>query len=253
MKETHWGEKDTAKWYDRIVGESGHYYHQSVIFPNLIRLLDLNSASKVLDLGCGQGILARQIPKEISYTGIDFSKPLIQTAKEYKNPNAYFLVADICKPLPLEKRDFTHATILLALQNVAHPEKALQAASHHLIKGGSLFLVLNHPCFRIPRQSHWGIDEQKKIQYRRIDRYLSPLKIPVLTNPGKGQKSEQTFSFHHSLSDISKFLHNSGFCISLIEEWTSDKKSTGKTAVMENRARLEFPLFLAIKAKKCNN
>ena len=34
------------------------------------------------------------------------------------------------------------------------------------------------------------------------------------------------------------------------EEWISDKRSMGKRAGMENRAREEFPLFLAILAKK---
>jgi len=38
--------------------------------------------------------------------------------------------------------------------------------------------------------------------------------------------------------------------ISDLEEWTSDKVSAGKSARAENRARSEFPLFLAIKAVK---
>jgi hypothetical protein len=35
-----------------------------------------------------------------------------------------------------------------------------------------------------------------------------------------------------------------------MEEWVSDKKSTGKFATVENRARAEFPLFLTLKMKK---
>jgi len=38
--------------------------------------------------------------------------------------------------------------------------------------------------------------------------------------------------------------------IANLEEWTSDKVSFGKSARSENRARREFPLFLAIKAVK---
>jgi len=35
-----------------------------------------------------------------------------------------------------------------------------------------------------------------------------------------------------------------------MEEWISDKKSTGAKARMENRSREEFPLFLALLAQK---
>jgi hypothetical protein len=35
-----------------------------------------------------------------------------------------------------------------------------------------------------------------------------------------------------------------------MEEWTSDKVSVGKAAKGENRARAEFPLFMAIRAVK---
>jgi hypothetical protein len=107
---------------------------------------------------------------------------------------------------------------------------------------------MNHPCFRVPRQSSWGVDEQKKLQYRRIDRYMEPLKIPIQTHPGQGDKSPQTWSFHHPLSTYVEGLSKSGFVIEKIEEWLSDKLSTGGKAKMENRSRLEFPLFLTIYA-----
>jgi hypothetical protein len=109
---------------------------------------------------------------------------------------------------------------------------------------------MNHPCFRIPRQSSWKVDDEQKIQYRRIDRYTSPMKIPIQAHPSKGQSSATTWSFHHPLASYSQWLNETGFVIELIEEWHSNKVSTGKAAKMENRSREEIPLFLAIKAKK---
>lgn len=249
-KDTGWGHVD--KWYDEIVGKEGHYYHQHVILPRLLPLLDLASFSSpsFLDLACGQGVLARHLPASVSYTGIDLSAPFIASAKKLQTRSQQFLTGDICKPLPIPKEAFSHAAIILALQNVAHPELALKNAALHLIERGRLVIVLNHPCFRIPRQSQWGLDEKKKLQYRRVDRYLSPLKIPIQTHPSQGKGSSTTHSFHHSLSDYSRFLAQAGFVIELIEEWASDKVSTGKAARMENRAREEFPLFLTIVAIK---
>lgn len=247
---TDWESVD--KWYDQIVGKEGHYYHQHIILPKLLPLLDFKSFEKpsLLDLACGQGILASHLPHGVAYTGVDLSPSLIAAAQRKKNKNQTFVVGDICQPLAIEKKDFTHSSIVLALQNVAQPAKALLNASKHLVKGGLLAIVLNHPCFRIPRQSSWVVDMSKKLQSRRIDRYLSPLKIPIQMHPGKGGTSETTWSFHHSLSDYSRFLAEAGFATILLEEWTSDKMSTGKNAKMENLARTEFPLFLTFLAQK---
>lgn len=246
MEKTDW--ESSSRWYDDLVGCKGHYYHQHVVLPGTLKLLDLNKDSTLLDLACGQGILARATPKDIPYLGIDGSFSLIQSAKKLnRNKLHQFREGDITKALPIEEK-FSHATIILALQNLARPDLALKEAAKSLSAGGTLVMVLNHPCFRIPRQSHWGIDESKKLQYRKIDRYLTALQIPIQTHPGK-KESTTSLTFHHSLTDISRFLFEAGFTIQLMQEWISDKKSAGKNAKMENRAREEFPLFLALKCK----
>ena len=244
--------ESVSSWYNKSVGKEGHYYHQKIVLPGVLRLLELHKTPNptLLDLACGQGILARFLPKETSYAGIDLSESLIRAAKQEATKNQHFFVGDVTAKLPVEKQDFTHATFILALQNIKEPARALTNASSHIKKGGMLILVLNHPCFRIPRQSSWQVDQTKKIQYRRVDRYLSPLSIPILAHPGKGGKSEHTLSFHHPLSTYSLWLKEAGFAIELIEEWCSDKQSEGGAAAMENRARAEFPLFLALTARK---
>jgi ubiquinone/menaquinone biosynthesis C-methylase UbiE len=251
----NFGWQKVAPWYNKITeGGRGHYYHQHVVIPGVLRLLELKSGSKLLDLACGNGVLAKAIPKNVEYTGIDIAPSLIKEAQRTdQNPNHKYLIADITKPLiPLEAKGSltgTHATIVLALQNIQNPEKALKNASDHLLPGSNLVIVLNHPAFRIPRQSSWGIDESRKIQYRRVDKYMSPMDIPINMNPSD-RNSPITMSYHHPLSDYSKMLKDAGFVIDLIEEWTSDKESEGQAARMENRSRSEIPLFLAISAVK---
>lgn len=237
----------SEKWYSSCVGEKGHYYHQSVVIPNALRLL--GNFHSLLDLGCGQGVLARHLNEKVDYLGVDLSKELIASAKKLtKNRN--FLVADATQPIPVEKTDFDRASFLLSLQNMEKGEGAIQTAARHLKKNGQLLIVLNHPCFRIPRQTSWDVDEKMKLQYRRINSYLSAQEIPIQTNPGKGAKSETTFSYHHPLSTYSSWLQNAKFAIMSMEEWCSDKKSEGSRARMEDRARREIPLFLAIVAVK---
>lgn len=246
MDETSW--ESVTNWYDKSVGKEGHYYHQQVIIPKLLSLIDFKKPVHLLDLACGQGILARQLPKKTAYTGIDLSKSLIQAAKKY-DPQGKYLVQDVTESINLEPV-FTHATIVLALQNIAEPAKVIQNAYRLLQPKGRFIIILNHPCFRIPRQSGWGIDEARKLQYRRVDTYMSQLKIPIQMNPSQGEKSANTLSFHRPLSFYSKALADNGFTIRLIDEWISDKVSTGKTARMENRAREEIPMFLCLVAEK---
>lgn len=248
---TSW--EPVEKWYKEAVGDEGHYYHQHVVIPGVLRLLALDKtpSASLLDLACGQGILGRQIPKGIDYTGIDISPSLLKAAKQTdKNQNHEYLLGDVLKPLPIKKKDFTHAAIVLAIQNFEEPLLALQNAAKHLAPKGHLVIAMNHPCFRVLRQSSWKVDEVQKIQYRRIDRYSSPLKIPIQAHPSKGEQSSTTWSFHHPLAAYSLWLNQAGFAIELIEEWHSNKVSTGKAAKMENRSREEIPLFLAIKAIK---
>ncbi len=237
------------KWYSGCVGEKGHYYHQTVVLPNTLRMLKVPENGSLLDLGCGQGVLARSLPASVEYTGIDLSKQLIEEAKRMtKQKNCRFIAADATKKLPLEKRDFDRACCILSLQNMEHGEGAIQSAARHLRVEGRLLLILNHPCFRIPRQSGWGVDEKAKLQYRRMNGYMSPMEIPLQINPGKGEKSEIFHSYHNPLSVYMKWLSKAGFYIDALEEWISDKKSEGAKARMEDRARREIPLFLALGA-----
>jgi ubiquinone/menaquinone biosynthesis C-methylase UbiE len=247
-KSTSWS--PVAKWYTGIVGDSGHYFHEHVILPSLKLLLDPVGGESVLDVGCGQGVYARTLPHNVDYTGIDASKELILEAKKLtKNAKQVYYVADATKGLPVPAESFDHAVCILAIQNMQDGAAALSNIGASLKKGGDLVIVMNHPSFRIPRQSSWGKDEAQKLEYRRVNRYLSPLEIPINAHPGLAD-SPMTWTYHAPLEYYVKAIKKAGMMITDLEEWTSDKKSVGKAAKGENRARAEFPLFLAIRAVK---
>ncbi len=248
MPKTSWS--SVAKWYGDLVGAGGHYYHQHVILPRLKQLLVAHDSESVLDIGCGQGVYARTLPPGVLYTGIDASKSLITQAKKLdENKNHKYFVADATRGLPVPSNSFDLAVALLSLQNMQDAHSAITHIAFSLKIRGEVVIVLNHPAFRIPRQSSWGKDETNKLEYRRINRYLSPLEIPINAHPGD-KTSPLTWSYHQPLEYYVKALKNAGMVVTDLEEWTSDKISHGKVAKAENRARAEFPLFLAIKAVK---
>jgi len=251
MKDSSW--ESSHSWYDQIVGEKGHYYHQKVIFPAVLRILQLKAGDVLLDLGCGQGAFAQHLPKGVSYTGIDLSRSLIKKGRERAQKESTFVVGDITQPLSLQLNLVSHITAILSLQNVQDPQGVFQNAFRFLKPKGKFLLLLNHPCFRIPRQSSWGLDVTKKLQYRRIDRYMTPLTIPIHTHPSKCKGKDgraMTYSFHFPLSAYVQGLSRAGFMTETMEEWVSDKKSYGTRGKIENFSRLEFPLFLMILASR---
>ncbi|MDN3504113.1 MAG: methyltransferase domain-containing protein [Rhabdochlamydiaceae bacterium] len=247
-KETSW--QGVAKWYDQYLTDDGHYFHREIILPKLEKILKFKQGNSLLDVGCGQGILSRTLPKGIKYLGLDSSKTLIKLAQDRtKIKEHQFMVADATKDFNLEQK-FSHAAIILALQNMKDPAKVIKQISLHLNPKGKLIIVLNHPCFRIPRQSSWEFDEGKKLQYRRVDRYMGSMEIPIQMTPSLGSKSPLTYSFHHSLSDYSTMLKKGGLSILEMHEWCSEKLSEGKRAKAENRCRKEFPMFLCFVCER---
>ena len=132
-----------------------------------------------------------------------------------------------------------------------HPIAPVFAAAARLLRpGGRLVLVMTHPCFRGPKETSWGWDAQRDVQYRRVDRYLVPRKTPIVTHPGSAPGG-YTWTFHKPLEAYARALRGAGLLIDAIEEWPSHKTSEpGPRAHAENTARKEIPLFLAVRALK---
>ncbi|WP_348664098.1 class I SAM-dependent methyltransferase [Chlamydia vaughanii] len=248
-KSTSW--EPIAEGYHKIVQSEGHYYHKEVILPNLLPLLSLSDEDSLVDIGCGQGILERAIPKGCRYLGVDISPSLLSIAKKMRKSRSHeFLVQDLTKKIETPNAEaFSHAVAILSLQNMEFPDQAIKNTAKLLETQGRFLIVLNHPCFRIPRVSSWYYDENKKLMSRKIDRYLSSMTIPIVAHPGKKQ-SATSLSFHFPLSYWIQTLSKFGFVIDSMEEWISPKKSLGKRAKAENLCREEFPLFLLISCIK---
>jgi len=247
-KDTSWNK--VASWYDQLVGEKGSDYHEQVIIPGSLKLLNPQKHEKILDVACGQGVLCRELAKKGSdITGIDASPNLIKIAKQRSSDIKYF-TADAKSLKMFEDNSFDKVSCIMAIQNMDPLEPVISEMNRVLKPNGKLLLVTSHPCFRIPRQSGWGFDENRKLQYRRIDSYMSEMKIPIKMHPG-ANPNLVTWTFHRPLSSYFKALNSKGFAIVNLEEWITHRKNQpGKNQEAENRSRKEIPLFLAMLAEK---
>lgn len=238
------GWDNVATWYDGWMGKDGSRHHQNFAIPALLNSLDLNPSQSLLDIGCGSGVLAPYLAaKGIHYTGVDISPKLIAIAKRNHGKSGKFLLGDARKlPKLFAPNSFDACSFLLSIQDMNPLETVLQSASAVLATGGIVAILMTHPCFRIPRQSGWGYEDGRKLHYRRIDRYLSPLNIPM-----KQHNQGATISFHRPLSAYINALAEAGFVVDKMDEITGDIAAESKA---ERLIQAEIPLFMALRARK---
>ena len=246
-KQTLWDQ--ASRWYDSLVGMSGSDYHQTIVMPGVLKLLELKAGRRVLDLACGQGVFSRfLLEKKIKPEGLDSSEELLRMARAHSVKPITYHLGNAGDGKLLDGQEFDGIACLLAVQNMEKVEPVFQNVARWLKPKGKFVMVLTHPCFRIPRQTHWGWDDEKKIEYRRVDRYANEMKIPILTPPFI-DKVNFTMTYHRPLQNYFSALLKAGLCVDSLEEWMSNKESApGKRSRGENRARKEVPLFMAIRA-----
>ncbi|MEK7460215.1 MAG: class I SAM-dependent methyltransferase [Patescibacteria group bacterium] len=249
IKKTSWG--GVAGWYDQLLEKNDDTYQTNVVLPNLVRALEIRKGLRVLDLACGQGFFSRAFALEgAEVAGVDISSELIDLAKKQSPKEIKYFVRSADDLSVFQDGYFERITIVLSIQNIEAPHKVFKECARILAPQGKLFIVLNHPAFRVPKESSWGYDESTNIQYRRIDRYMSESKVEIDMNPSR-PGSVKTISFHRPLQYYFKTLANAGFATTRLEEWLSHRESGhGPKKEAEDRARMEIPLFLFLEAQK---
>jgi ubiquinone/menaquinone biosynthesis C-methylase UbiE len=236
-----------ATWYDGWVGDQGSRYHQALAVPAAMDLLQLEPGESVLEIGSGQGVLAPKVAAVGGhYTGVDASPKLIDSAKRRHGRSGEFVVGD-ARRLPasgLRPASFDAAVFLLSIQDMDPLEQVLASASWAVREHGRVVIVMTHPAFRQPRHAGWGFDEGRKLVYRRIDAYLTPMAVPM---KALGDHAP-TRSFHRPISAYVNGLAADGFVtdamIEIPDTLDERRPASGRAG---NRAAEEIPLFLALR------
>ncbi len=249
-RETSW--ERVATWYDGWVGDHGSTYHRELAIPAVLDLLQAQHGEEILDIGGGQGVLAPYLTEAgAAVTVVDASARLI-TAAERRHaglPNARFLLGD-ARRLPavagLELGGYDAAVFLLCIQDMDPLEDVVRGVDWALGSRGRVVLLMTHPAFRQPRHSGWGVDEGRKLTYRRIDGYLREMAVPMKSLGG----GLPTRSFHRPISAYVNAFAVAGFAVDAmleIPDLPPDRRP-GKATRGDARANAEIPIFLGLRA-----
>lgn len=248
---TSW--ETVADWYTGWVGEGGTRHHRKQTIPAAMEMLAPRPGERIIDIGCGPGVLAPFIAASgAHYTGIDVSPRMLSFARRHHKQHGRFLLADACQLATadgLKPNSYDGAVFLLSIQDMDPLVSALDSMAWALRGGGRVVIVMTHPCFRIPRLSGWGWDERRSLQFRRVDRYLTPLPVPVDAAGEHGGST--TTRFHRPLQAYINGLSDCGFAVDYLQEIATDNVSlSGPRARAEHLAMEEIPVFLALRARK---
>lgn len=164
----------SKKTYESIVGKKIRY---DILYKyeTAVRLIKKHKKGrlKILDIGCGQGILSFYISKNWQLYGIDADEDRIRRAGKIKFKNAKFSVADA------ENLSFNFKfDVILALdiiEHLKHPEKCLKKISKLLKKGG--ILIVSNP----NKHSMWELFLNKWLHLEDHRHYWSPDEFDSMT------------------------------------------------------------------------
>lgn len=240
-----------AEWYLGWSGTRGSIHHRRTAIPLLLDLLAPRPGERILDLGCGPAALAPHIAQRRgTFVGIDRSRRLIDAARRAHRGKGRFLVGDVTaldRVTALDSAPFDAVTFLLSIQDIDPLAAAFAGLRARLTATGRVVIVMIHPCFRVPRQSGWGWDAHRQLQFRRVDSYLTPLSVPM-RSAADGRAA--TRSYHRPLEHYVGVLAEAGFVIDALREVPAQPVAQGSPSLAQRRAEAEFPLFLGLRARR---
>jgi len=100
----------------------------------------------VLDAGCNIADLARAIPPNVDYVGLEIVPEIVQLDRRL-HPERRFECCDLEGPWPatVTERRFDHVTLLAVVEHLRRPAAVLRQAAAVLSPGGTLIVTTPHP------------------------------------------------------------------------------------------------------------
>ncbi|MFD8806441.1 class I SAM-dependent methyltransferase [Streptomyces sp. NPDC059597] len=231
-----------ADWYAERVrtGSAMHEFARDVLLDRLPA--DLRG-QRILDLGCGEGLITRALASRGgAVVGIDPSPRMIghaRAAEQTSASGARYAVDDGCSLATVATGSVEWVTAGLSLNNVPDLTAAVSAVQRVLVPKGHLVFTVPHPCFEAPH-ARW-LDDGDQPRGRVVGTYLAEGFWRSANPDGARRAGNQ----HRTLSTYVTALVKQGFTIEGAAEPTPDAR-----VVAEQPQRAGLPPFLLISCRR---
>ncbi len=160
-----------AQWWQDGFSEGADPEYTEQILP--LAALHLDGATRVLDVGTGEGQIARLASGQSENTttiGIDpTSAQIVEAYRRGKGP-AYARAG--AAQLPFKNQAFDAVVACLVFEHIDEVDEAIAEVARVLQTNGRFLFFLNHPLLQTPN-SGWIDDTILEEQYWRIGPYLT--------------------------------------------------------------------------------
>ncbi len=216
------GWEKMADWYDARQGDAGDVWHRTLIDPALLEVAGDVDGLSVLDLGCGNGYIARKLARGgAQVTGIDASAPIIAHARRRETATPLgieYHVADAARLGILKGETFDLVVANMSLMDIEDAGGTISEVSRVLAPFGRFVASLSHPCFDQGPTSGWLVEKVglTRTVTRRVGPYREVFSAPI---PWRIEgKVHETLGFHRPLSWYFRTLSAAGFLVRRFEE-----------------------------------
>lgn len=115
----------------------------------------LKSGDKVIDIGCGPGVILDCIPNDVTYLGFDVSEDYIKSAQERYGSRATFMLTTAGELLKKPDARFDNADLVICNGLLHHlsDDEALDVLrfAHKVLKPGGR-VICEEPCFLVKQR-----------------------------------------------------------------------------------------------------
>lgn len=212
-----------AAWYDAKQGEEGDLWHRELIDPALVRRIGDVTGRDLLDLGCGNGYLARRFQRAgARVTAVDASPAMIGRARARgagADPGVRYVVAAADRLDALGEARFDLVYANMAVMDIEDAAGAFREVAAHLRAFGRFVASLDHPCFGGDAGATWrvGGPAQGAEVARCVHRYRDRFEDPVAWDLGEG-RTATTRAFHRPLGWYADALRSAGLAVTALDE-----------------------------------
>ena len=165
MPEDYW-EQTSTWWQAEFTGGADAEYEEQIL-P--LAVTHLAGCERILDVGCGEGQVARRAGAGAEMIGVDPTWAQLSAARERGGSPRY--AGAVAAALPFPKAVFDAVVACLVFEHIDDVDAAISEVSRVLRPGGRFVFFLNHPLLQTPG-SGWIDDHILCEQYWRIGPYL---------------------------------------------------------------------------------